>query len=247
MNMSKIFSLLIAIAAIIGLVGCTDKTTTETPNKFSLADATSQKTVDAAKQVAVQSNLPKANKETPFETYVEYNNGNQLMFAYLAFNAIPINYKEILNRYSADYARESDEFKKNDLLTALKPKIDSEVAKAKSQRYIKMLISNPIEKYDFEKKGFPVSESIWQAGNYRYFSDNAEYKLGFTNGEGYRYLKLVSEDDARKIEEMRSKYSQLDIVVYCFVQDVDISNKTVQAEIVKIALVDKKRNVLASQ
>ncbi|WP_394780624.1 hypothetical protein [Undibacterium sp.] len=236
-----------AAALAVGLAGCGDKAPADTPGKPSLADATSQKTVAAAKQVAVQSNLPKANRDTPMDSFVEYSSGNQLMFAYLALNAVPIDYKEVLNRYSMDYARQSDEFKKNDLLTALKPKIDAEVDKAKSQRYVKMFVSNPIEKFDFEKKGFPVSESIWQTGSYRYFSDNAEYKIGFTNGDGFRYLKPASEEDARKIEEMRSKYVPLQMAVYCYLQDADISNKTIKAEIIKITLVDKNGNVLASQ
>ncbi len=245
--MSKSLMTCVATMLAIGLAGCGDKAPADTSSKPNLADATSQKTVEAAKQVAVQSSLPKANRDTPMDSFVEYNSGNQLMFAYLALNAMPIDYKEVLNRYSMDYARQSDEFKKNDLLTALKPKVDSEVAKAKSQRYVKMFVSNPIEKFDFEKKGFPVSESIWQATSYRYFSDNAEYKIGFTNGEGFRYLKPASEEDARKIEEMRSKYVPLQMAVYCYLQDADISNKTIKAEIIKITLVDKKGDVLASQ
>lgn len=232
-----------AAMLVAGLSGCGDKA----PAQANLADATSAKTVEAVKQQAVQANLPKANRDTPLENFVEYNSGNQLMFAYLSLNAIPIDYKEVLNRYSQDYARQSDEFKKNDLLVALKPKIDSEVAKAKSERYVKLMVDTPIEKYDFEKKGFPVSGALWQPTSYRYFSDNAEYKIGFTNGEGFRYLKLASEDDARKIEELRSKYVPLQMAVYCYLQDVDMSNKTIKAEIIKVALIDKKGDVLARQ
>jgi len=232
-----------AAMLVAGLSGCGDKA----PAKANLADATSAKTVEAVKQQAVQANLPKANRDTPLENFVEYNSGNQLMFAYLSLNAIPIDYKEVLNRYSQDYARQSDEFKKNDLLAALKPKIDSEVAKAKNERYVKLMVDTPIEKYDFEKKGFPVSDALWQPTSYRYFSDNAEYKIGFTNGEGFRYLKLASEDDARKIEELRSKYAPLQMAVYCYLQDVDMSNKTIKAEIIKVALIDKKGDVLARQ
>lgn len=245
--MQKTFLSYVIAIGVISQVGCGEKSKIYAANKFNLTDATSQKAVEAAKQVAFQPNLPKANRDTPLESYVEYNSGNQLMFAYLSLSAVPIDYKVILNRYSSDYAGQADEFKKNDLLTALKPKIDTEVTKAKSQRYVKMLVSNPIEKYDFEKKGFPVSDSIWQPDNYRYFSDNAEYKIGFRNGEGFRYLKLSSEEEARKIEDIRSKYGSLQMAVYCYLQYVDISNKTIKVEIIKIALIDKNGNVLASQ
>ena len=89
-----------AAMLVAGLSGCGDKA----PAKANLADATSAKTVEAVKQQAVQANLPKANRDTPLENFVEYNSGNQLMFAYLSLNAIPIDYKEVLNRYSQDYA-----------------------------------------------------------------------------------------------------------------------------------------------
>lgn len=40
-----------------------------------------------------------------------------------------------------------------------------------------MTIPNPIGKYSFEQKGFPLDNSLWEAGAYRYFFDNGEYSL----------------------------------------------------------------------
>lgn len=231
---------------IFGLAGCGDQTADKggTPN---LADATSAKTAEAVQKQVVQNGLPKADKSVPAEQYIEFNSGNQLMFSYLALAGMPLDYKEITTRYSQEYARSSDEFRKNDLLTALKPKIDAEVAAASAQRYFKVTLDNPIEKYDFEKKGFPVNSSIWESGSYRYFHDNNEYKLGFTNGDSFRYLTAISEDDARKIESMRSKYNAMDVIVYGFVQSADPSSKTLKTQIVNIVLTDKKGGVLATQ
>lgn len=245
--MRKNFLSYAAAMLIACLAGCGDKTPSDTRAQDDLSNATSAKTRAETQQAAVLANLPKANRDTPLEDFIEYNSGNQLMFAYLGLTPVPIDYPEVMRRYSPDYARQSDEFKKNDLLTALKPKLDSEVAEAKSQRYIKLVIDAPIDKYDFEKKGFPVSGAIWEPTSYRYFYDNADYKIGFTNGQRFRYLKLASEDDARKIEEQRSKYVPLQMVVYCYLQDADMSNKTIKAEIIKVALIDKKGDVLAMQ
>ena len=167
------------------------------------------------------------------------------MFAYLAMAAMPIDYNEIAGSYSQDYARTNDEFRKNDLLSALKPKIDAEVAKAGAGRYVRLSIDNPIGKYDFEKKGFPLESGVWESGAYRYFNDNNAYKLGFTNGDAFRYLTVTSEESARAIESARSKYQTLQLLIYGYTQDADIANKTVKAEIVKIALVDGKGNVLS--
>lgn len=213
----------------------------------TLADATAPKAVAAMKEEAVRAALPKADKATPDEQYVELTSGNQVMFSYLALAGMPIDYKEVASVYSPDYARQSDEFRKNDLLTALKPKIDAAAADAGQRRYVKMVIDSPIDKYDFEKKGFPLNGAIWESGSYRYFGDNSAYKIGFLNGASFRYLNVSNEDAARTIEALRSKYDGLHLVLYAFAQQADITSKVVKADIVKVALLDRKGNVLASQ
>jgi hypothetical protein len=226
------------------LAACGQKTDTAAP---TLADATAPKAMEAIKEDVARASLPKANKATPIEDYIEFSSGHQIMFAYLALAAMPVDYKEIASTYSQDFARASDEFRKNDLLIALKPKIDDEVSKAGKRRYAKMTIDNPIEKYDFDKKGFPVENSLWQSGSYRYFNDNSAYRLGFSNGDAFRYLNVASEEGARTIEGLRSKYEPLQMVVYFYTQEADVSKKSIKAEIVKIALLGKNGNVLASQ
>lgn len=238
----------LAFAAVLAtLAGCGQKAALNGAPAPSLADATAPQTVEAIKENVARAALPKANKATPAEDYIEFTSGHQIMFAYLALAAMPVDYKDIATTYAQDFAQASDEFRKNDLLTALKPKIDGEVAKAGKRRYAKMTIDNPIQKYDFEKKGFPIEGSVWQSGSYRFFSDNSNYRVGFSNGDAFRYLSVPAEDSARAIEALRSKYEQMHLVVYFYTQEADISNKTIKAEIVKVALLDKAGNVLASQ
>lgn len=233
----------------LGLFGCGEKVTEKkvAANKPNLADITSGKNAEAIKAVAMQAALPKADKNTPLENYVELNSGNQIMFAYLGLMNTPPDYKEIADQYSKDYGRTQDEFKKNDLLNALKPRIDAEIAKAKTSRYLKLSLNNPVDKYDFEKKAFPLNKSLWESGSFRFFSDNSTYKLSFSNGEAFRFLSTANDEDARKIEGLRTQYEALELVAYCFFQDADPSNRSVKAEIVKVALVDKKGNVIATQ
>lgn len=230
------------------LAACGQRTdTTTNVGAPTLADATAPKAMEAIKADVARAALPKANKDTPLEDYVEFSSGNQIMFAYLALAAMPVDYKEIASIYSRDFAQASDEFRKNDLLTALKPKIDDEVAKAGKRRYARMTIENPIQKYDFETKGFPVDEALWQSGSYRYFNDNSAYRLGFSNGDAFRYLKVASEESARAIEALRSKYEPLQLVIYFFTQEADVSNKSIKAAIVKVDLIGKNGSVLTSQ
>lgn len=247
--MKKIQSMFLVLLAVVVSAGCGDKASEKkvAESKPTLTDVTSGENAKKIKEAVVQAARPKADKNTPMENYLELGSGNQLMFAYLALMNAPIDHKEIAEKYSKDYSRASDEFKKNDLLIALKPRIDEEIAKSKSARYVKISMNRAIEKFDFEKKGFPLTDMVWDPRSYQYFNDNSEYKLSFSNGESYRYLKTASEEDARKIEGMRSAGTPMNLMVYCFMQDADPSNKSIKAEIVKVSLVDKKGDVLASQ
>lgn len=232
------------------LSACGDKAATTPAGadaKPNLADAAKPAVMAEQAKEQARAALPKGDPNTPAGSYTDIESGNQLMFAYLGVAGMPIDYNEVATSYSRDYATASDEFKKNDLLKALKVKIDAGVAQAAQQRYVKLDIPSPVQKYDFEKKGFPLDSSVWEKGSYRYFGDNSSYKIGFNNGASFRYLNVPEEDKARVIEGLRSKYESMHLVVYGYVQDADVSKKVVQAQILKVELVDKKGNVLASQ
>jgi hypothetical protein len=239
--------LTIAILAIAVLTACGDKAASNNAPAPSLADATNPKKVAEVQKTVVAAALPKADKTTPAESYFTLDSGNPLMFAYLALAKLPVDYPEVARTYSRDFANTQDEFKKKDLLKALTQRIDEEITKAGGMRYMKMTINNPIGKYDFASKGFPLDDSVSQSGSYRYFNDNPNYKLTFTNGDTFRVLKVEDEASARAIEDLRVKYTPMTLSVYAYLQDADVSNKTVKAEIVKIVLSDKKGAQLAAQ
>ena len=245
--MKPILYTILVAATLAGLGACSERADANKGAAPNLADVTAPAAIEAIKQDVKRAALPKANKGTPAEEYVEFSSGNQIMFTNLSLAAMPVDSKEIARVYSQDFANATDEFRKNDLLTALKPKIDAEVAKAGQRRYGKVTIDRPIEKYDFDKKGFPVESSVWESGSYRYFSDNSNYRVGFSNGDAFRYLNVAAEESARAIEAMRSAYEPLQLVVYFYTQEADVSNKTVKAEIVKVDLLGKHGKVLASQ
>lgn len=243
--MRTMFLPLVIATTVFTLAACSDnRTDTQKP---SLNDVTSHQSVEAAKQVVLQQSRPKADKSVPWDSYIVLNSGNQLMYRYLGLAGLPVDYRDLAAQVSKEYSRSNDEFHKNDLLTALQPQIDTAIAQAKARPYFKIEVSQPISKYDFERHGFPVDSSLWEAGSYRYFYDNSAYRLSFTNGDGYRYLNNIPEDAARNIERLRNVYKGLHMVVYGFAHSADTSNNTVQADIVKVDLVDSKGNVLASQ
>lgn len=184
----------------------------------------------------------KMDKSTPDSAYVTLQSGNQLMFSYLAMSGTPIDYPEVAGYYSRDYASTSDEFKKHDLLKSLTPRINSEVEKARSVRYVMLNVdvgSNLVKKYDFDKKAFAVLLGV-QPGSTRYFGDNSHYKLAFTNGASFAYLHPADENVARQIEATRSRYHGFKADIYAFIQDADVQNNSIKAEIVKIVLHDER-------
>lgn len=240
------FAALLTLACV---AGCGDKTTVpNTPDvKPNMHDAARPDVVAAQVKEKARAALPKGDPATPSASYTEVDSGNQLMFAYLGVAGMPIDYNEVATSYSRDYVAASDEFKKNDLLKALKVKIDTGVAQAAQQRYVKVDVANPIQKYDFSQKGFPLDSSVWEKGVYRYFGDNSAYKIGFNNGVRFRYLNVPDEEKARVIESVRARYEAMHLIVYAYIQDADISQKVVQAQIMKVELVDKNGKVLAAQ
>jgi hypothetical protein len=168
-HIARACALLFAFSGALTLAACGDKAAdaakaqTAAPTTPNLAQATSPQAMRDAQAAAAREALPKADKATPDSGYTTLDSGNQLMYAYLALTGMPPDYAQVANSVSKDYARATDEFRKHDLLAALTPKIDADIAAAKSRRYFKMTIQNPIAKYDFEHKGFPLDNSLWDS------------------------------------------------------------------------------------
>lgn len=241
----KQFAKLTIVAVGAALVfGCSKTDGNGQP--VSLNDATSQRQVQQSMQAQQSAAAQKGDKSIPLSAYQPTRSGNTLMFAYLALTPPPIDYEKVAASLSRDYRDQNDEFKKRDLLNSLKPGIDREITKAKEDKYYYIGIdSNPVlGKYDFDSKSFPVN-AFDSETSYRYFYDNSDYKLQFSNSQKFKNLVVASEEQARTIESLRSKYNGLDLRVYYFANDTILGEKRLNAEIMKIQVVDSKGNVLA--
>lgn len=192
------------------------------------------------------ASAPVGDKSIPFASYQELNSGKQLFYAYQAASTLPIDYDKASRSISRDYARESDEFKKRDLLTAIKPALDAEIEKAKQNKYYYMDINAypVVEKYNFEQQAFKLP-ALADASSMHYFNDFYEYKLKFTNVDNFNNLKVIDENVARNIEGLRSKGRNLEIRVYFFANDTELGEALVKAQIMKVELLDKNGNLLA--
>lgn len=237
MTFNRPTSFVCMLILLCGLAACSknenkDNNSAQTNEVPSLADATSSKGIQQAKVNA----LPQGNQSTPLSQYRKLENENDVMFTFYALSSLPIDYDKLLKTYSQDYQFSTDEFKKQDMQKALKPKIDQQIANAKSSNYIKVIWGQfSLDKYDFQEKGFPQHKLTKEVN----FGWGYDYRIEFTNGEDFKLLKVADEAKARIIEEKRSKGENLDLIIYAFAQDSSLDNHHVKAQILKVVLVDK--------
>jgi len=216
----------------------------EKPPAPSLADLGNKTAVTQA----ADTRLPKGDPNTPLTKYRKIDSGNQVMFLYFGLLNLPIDYEKVGESYSKEYQQTSDSFKKKDILTALKPRIDQEIAQAKSSPYILLesTESSPLDRYDFNKKSFAVKEFA-SNDRYTYYYDNSQYTLSKTNAIQFASLAVPDEAKARTIEAYLSKGTNLREQIYVFAQDADPSNRRVKLEIMKYRLLSPSGEVLAEQ
>ena len=230
--MNRTLLALLAIAVILSACGKTENTTpaASAPVAANVADLAAKAHVKAA-----AASLPQADAATPASSYVDITSGHQLMYSYLALSGVPPDYAAVAQRISREYAGSNDAFRKQEVLDALKPQIDAKVNEAKTKRYLRYQINGQgaLSPYAMDKAAFPAKFA--DAGTYYYMYDNGDYKLAFTNGDGYSLLK-VDQEAARKIEAARSGYKDFAIVVYAYAQEADLASNQVKAQIVKVAI-----------
>ncbi len=216
----------------------------KTEKEATLDAATSNRAALENLQVKQSKNVEKGDKNFPLENYQRLNDGKQVVFAYYAVSQDPIDYEKIAAAISRPYQYESDEFKKRDLLNALKPQIDAEIGKAKQNKYYTIDVNRSLDKYDFESKSFRVM-GLPQSDSYQYFQDaTSNYTFTYANAEKFQKIVVSDEGMARQIESLRSKYSALKIVAYVFVNDTEIGRTNIKAEILKIQVLDSRGNLL---
>lgn len=200
----------------------------------------------AAIAKVAESALPKGDPATPLETYRQLDSGHQVMFLYYALANLPVPYDDIAQVYSSDYSRTTDSFKRNDIVKALKPRIDQEIAAAKNGRYVMLeqREGSLLQRYNFDKKSFAINEYA-SSDRYRYFNDNSQYTLAVTNSAQFANLPVGDESKARQIEGYLSKYTDLRLQTYAFVQDADPSQRRIKLQVLKVRLLDPSGSVLA--
>jgi hypothetical protein len=221
----------IMLSALL-VAACDNKESTDNASP-SLSEVTSSEAV----KKAAESTMSKGDPSKPLSEYREIKSGNDLMFLYQGMLNLPVDYDKIAEVYSDDYRITQDAFKKQDIISALKDRINGQIDAAKNSRYIVWVNSSPyssiLQSYDMKNKSFTVKD--WDPESYWYWNDNASrYHLAFSNATQFQKLPVSDESKARDIEGIVSKGKGMKMRIYAYVQDADPSNTTVKAEIMKV-------------
>lgn len=240
------------LVASLALTGCFNKSDTpasEGQDKPSSQASEAPVSAKDAPVTATPASLPRPDLGTPEASYVKVDSGNQLMFLYAANSNLPANYEKLASSFSAEYRNTSDNFKKHDLLEALKPQLEAKIQEARTHPYVLWGVRSPeLDHYDFERKGFPVGAAMLDDTVTGYMRDNSEYRLTFTNGSQFKLISVPDETMARQIEAGMSQYPGYNMKIFGFVQSTDGSqDPTVKAQITKIQLLDGNGKVLVEQ
>lgn len=246
--MKKYVLAIATVAACATLAGCDRKDPSGTGGAAEEPAPTGMM-AEAARQAEAQAKiaaLPKADMAKPLSDYPKLDGGEHLMFLYLAAARLPPDYPSIADAFSSDYRDTSDSFRKQDLLTALKPRIDARIGEATQQPYAWMELddSDNLSAYDFQRGGFPVNE--FQDEKTRYFNDSSSYRLTWANREAVVFAPVKDEAMARVIEAMRTDYGNTpQLKVYFFAQAADLDSKHVKAVVTRVQITDRSGRVLA--
>lgn len=200
---------------------------------------------EAARADTARPNLPAIDANLPTSQYAEIDDGEDLMFLYLATTGLPPEYSKAAEAYSEEYRNTTDDFRKRDLLKALTPQIDQQLSAASSQLYRWMEVDDAeLGNYDFERRGFPVGE--FQDSKYRYFNNASSYKLTWDNHAQLAFAPVADEAIARELEGMRNDYSNKPrLKVYFMARSTDLNETAIKGHVTKVQVVDKSGRVLA--
>lgn len=237
----------LSLSMMMTLPACSQEEPAPQVSALPLRDATDPAVLAQTADAQRGSRLPQPDRSVPSAQYMTLESGNQIMYAYYALSGLPVDHAATAELISRDYRVSTNSFRKRDLLAALKPRIDASVAEAANSPYVRLDIngsSSLLSSYDFQRKGFLV-KALEDASATRYFNDNSRYRIKFPNAEAFSMLPVTDEAQARKIEELLSKYETLVLRVHAFANDSDPAQQVVKATITRIVLTDNRGRQLA--
>ncbi|HUE02216.1 MAG TPA: hypothetical protein VMR62_21785 [Bryobacteraceae bacterium] len=185
--------------------------------------------------------MPHGDPNVPDAQFAQLDSGYQLGTLFYALSGMPPDFESLASAASQEYRSASDQFRKRDLMLALRPQIDSQLSayKAPRNRYFSMVISGslPLGHYDFNTQSFPVTANF-DADRYQYFNDAPQYTFSYSNGAAFQKFRVPDEQRAKEIEDIVTKGSGWGgrATAYLFIQAADTSHTRLSAQILHVVL-----------
>lgn len=252
LNKKMAFSIM-AIMFALGLSACS-KGSNEADSTANGADKSIPPSDDQANNMtdlALQMKLPQPDKSIGLDKYQPVKSGETLLYVYYALSKMPVDISEVCSMISNDYRNTQDEFKKQDIIKALEPKIKENLASHANNRYLAWesygRLNQMIGHYDFKQKVFPINEDYWGGHAGFYLNDVSQFSIAFNAPESLHALKVEDEAVARQIEKMLTEYKNATLYVYAFAQEADINKKYIHSIVTAFELRDENNHVIAKQ
>lgn len=211
-------------------------------NACAGAIAQYQKVLDAKNDENMRiAAFPHGDPNVSDAQYTDLKSGYQLAALFYSLSSMPPDYEALASADSEEYRSASDQFRKRELMQALRPKIDAQLAAFKDphNRYFRIVVSHsvPLGHYDFNSRSFPLNAQL-DPDSYTYFNDAPNFKIAYSNGRTYEKFPVADEQRAKEIEAMVTKYETSNGITtaYLFVQGADTGNTQVTAQIMHVVL-----------
>ncbi|GEM_PF-3118856 len=214
-------------------------------------NASSARLAQAAQTLPSVSSIPQVDCAVPDDRYwaieqvqlpcaasrtISYN--PSLLFLYQALSGT-IDYNFDASVISCDYSLAQDEFKRQDLMSELKPRIDSEVSGMSKRRYFSFVALVTIDQYDFAQRAFPIHGlnqffNFWIAHRPgKNFFPNKNVRVRATNADNFSSYRVSDEATARQLNRKIVQMPRKEAKLYVFALSLDDQPDTIDAQIVK--------------
>lgn len=218
------------------------------PVPVALPDPRDKAAVQEVRQAAQEAALPQPDASVALSQYVPVKSGESLMYLFHAVSGLPPDMNKLAEAVSREYRSSSDRFRRQDILKAIQPQIEAQIAEKANQRYVSWEIRDLVlQHYDFRARRFPIKPEYLSGASHFYWDDLPSYRISFTAPEALRYIEVSDEALARSIESAVSKYETLVLRVYGFAQGADLNKNSVKAVVTHVELLDKAGQRLVFQ
>ena len=244
-------TLLLMLAVALALSACKKDDDANATNNAAAPSGLLGQAADKAKAEGATAALPQPDASKPLTSYRKLGNSNaDAMFLYQAVSSLPPDYEKLANGISKEFRDTSDSFRKQELLAALQPQMEQQIAQAKASPYgyITLKYNNNLEAYDFQRKGFPVFSFGENTEKERLGDYSFGKTLNWANRSQVAFAPVGNEAAARLIEGMRTKgrYDNPPLLnVYFFAQSANLNSDEINAVVTRVQVIDKSGRVLA--